>query len=46
MGGWQQTKTMNLEENGARLRGQIFFGLQMLRMTMRNTTKNYRDTLE
>ena len=32
MRGWPQTRITNLEENGARYGGKIFFGLQMLRM--------------
>ena len=40
MRGWHESRAMNLEEKGARFRGKIFFGLQNLRMTTRNTTKN------
>ena len=40
MRGWQQASTMNLEENGARYGGELFFGLQLQRMTMRNNNNN------
>ena len=46
MRGWHEARAMNLEEKGARFRGKIFFGLQMLRMTTRNTIKNCWDTPE
>ena len=39
MRGWHQARTMNLEENGARFKRKLFSGLQMLRMTTRNTSK-------
>ena len=37
---------MNLQENGPRFGGKLFFGLEMQIMMMRNTTKNYLDTPE
>ena len=35
-----------ISERADRYGGKVFIGLQYLRMTMRNTTKNYLDTPE
>ena len=46
MRGWQQDRIANLEENETRFKGKLFFGLQMQRKIMRNTTKNCLDAPE